>query len=275
MQKLRPRAVPPTAQASLPFVLPTRRVTPEPIKEEPPAGPPSKAKVAEIERTLQKGWGNSTEKKGKGKTSVDDGSSARFEKSKKIDPSDPLYDPEDDESYILVSGEDGLSRSPRNYDPTLRRMVTGPMLLLSEFKRRVTTTLEEYFSSEDVEEALRTIQELACPDYHYEIVKRAISLSLDRSDRERELVSKFLSAAHPKTLPVEQLGKGFERVFEFVDDLEIDVPGASDIVAAFVARALVDGERPPWIMMCEPGSHSPLAVAPLCYTPQTFCRRLF
>ena len=34
--------------------------------------------------------------------------------------------------------------------------------------------------------------------------------------------------------------QGFERVFEFVDDLEIDAPGAASTVAAFLARAVVD-----------------------------------
>jgi programmed cell death protein 4 len=76
-------------------------------------------------------------------------------------------------------------------------------------------------------------------------VKRAISLALDRGDRERELVSRFLSASYPQLLPVEQLGKGFERLFEYVDDLELDVPGASGIVAAFLSRALVDEILPP------------------------------
>jgi hypothetical protein len=37
------------------------------------------------------------------------------------------------------------------------------------------------------------------------------------------------------------MGKGFERLFENMDDLEIDVPGATSIVASFLARALVDG----------------------------------
>ena len=56
--------------------------------------------------------------------------------------------------------------------------------------------------------------QLACADYHYELVKRSISSSLDRGDRERELVSKFLSSAYPATLPTNQMGKGFERLFE-------------------------------------------------------------
>lgn len=119
------------------------------------------------------------------------------------------------------------------------------MLTLSEFKRRVTASLEEYFDSEDCAEAIRAVAELACPDYHYEVVKRAISRALDRGDRERELVSRFLSASYPQLLPVEQLGKGFERLFEYVDDLELDVPGASQIVAQFLSRALVDEILPP------------------------------
>jgi programmed cell death protein 4 len=39
--------------------------------------------------------------------------------------------------------------------------------------------------------------------------------------------------------------QGFERVFEFVDDLEIDAPGAASTVAAFLARAVVDEVLPP------------------------------
>jgi programmed cell death protein 4 len=35
--------------------------------------------------------------------------------------------------------------------------------------------------------------------------------------------------------------KGFERLFEQVDDMEIDVPGATSLIAAFLSRALVDG----------------------------------
>ncbi len=38
------------------------------------------------------------------------------------------------------------------------------------------------------------------------------------------------------------MGKGFERCFETIEDLEIDVPGASHVVASFLARAIVDGE---------------------------------
>ena len=117
----------------------------------------------------------------------------------------------------------------------------APALGLSEFKKRVNGVLEEYFSSGDAAEALTTITELGCPSYHFDVVKRAISLSLDRTGRERELVSKLFCAARERAcLSIDQLGKGFERVFEFVDDMELDAPGATDIVASFLARAVAD-----------------------------------
>lgn len=168
-----------------------------------------------------------------------------------LDPGDPLYDPCDDDNYILVSedasAQNGTARSPprHNYDPEHRRMVLGPMFTLKEFKRRVVEILIEFFSSEDVDETISAIKELGCPEYHYEVVKRSISLAMDRKERERELVSKFLSASHPGLMTTDQLGKGFERLFEFIDDLEIDTPGATEIAAAFLSRAVVDEIIPP------------------------------
>lgn len=43
---------------------------------------------------------------------------------------------------------------------------------------------QEYFLSEDVGEVLRSIKELESPAYHYELVKRAINMSLDARDHE-------------------------------------------------------------------------------------------
>jgi hypothetical protein len=39
--------------------------------------------------------------------------------------------------------------------------------------------------SGDLVEWKRSITELDCPEYSYELVKRAVSMSLDRSERER------------------------------------------------------------------------------------------
>lgn len=70
-------------------------------------------------------------------------------------------------------------------------------------------------------------------------------MSLDRGQRERELVSQLLSAGYPEPFSTNTIGKGFERLFEFVDELEKDVPTAKDNLSAFLARCVVDEVLPP------------------------------
>ncbi|CAM9461756.1 unnamed protein product [Heterosigma akashiwo] len=119
------------------------------------------------------------------------------------------------------------------------------MLSLSEYKRRVINILEEYFLSEDLDEVARSVSELESPEYNYELVKRAINLSLDKRDHDRELVSKMLSAFYPSIFKSTDVAKGFERLFEMIDDLQLDAPNAKNVVAAFLARAVVDEILPP------------------------------
>mmetsp|Transcript_19420 Transcript_19420/g.28774 ORF Transcript_19420/g.28774 Transcript_19420/m.28774 type:complete len:394 (+) Transcript_19420:52-1233(+) len=148
-------------------------------------------------------------------------------------PGDPNYDPDElNDKYILVS--DGL---------VFETMT--PDLSLSDFKQKLNTIFEEYFLSEDVSEAIRSIEELKCPAYHYEIVKKGINMSLDKKDHERELISKILSEAYPKLFDSKEIGKGFQRLFEMIDDIQLDAPSARTYVSSFLARAIVDEILPP------------------------------
>ena len=88
-------------------------------------------------------------------------------------------------------------------------------------------------------------KECGCDEYHFYVTKSAISLSLDSTPASRELVSKLLSASYPTVLSMEDIGKGFERVFEGLDELNIDVPGAQGGVVSFLSRAVVDELLPP------------------------------
>mmetsp|Transcript_14253 Transcript_14253/g.20968 ORF Transcript_14253/g.20968 Transcript_14253/m.20968 type:complete len:387 (-) Transcript_14253:196-1356(-) len=165
---------------------------------------------------------------------IDDGSGDGVQA---IDKKDPNYD-SGDEQYVLVSDNQRLASRYANTAP-------GPLLPLAEFKRRLTVTLEEYFLSEDVEEVARSISEYDSDAFHYEVVKRAINLSLDKRDHERELVSKMLSSLYPKVLDSGAVAKGFERLFEMIDDIQLDAPRARPMIAAFLARAVVDEILPP------------------------------
>lgn len=48
------------------------------------------------------------------------------------------------------------------------------------FKLRATTIIQEYFLSDDIGEVIRSLEDLAAPDYHAAFVKRLITLAMDR-----------------------------------------------------------------------------------------------
>lgn len=70
-------------------------------------------------------------------------------------------------------------------------------------------------------------------------------MSLDKGDRERELVSRLFCALFPDILSSNTIGKGFERLFEIADEIEKDAPAAKSAVSIFLARAVVDEVLPP------------------------------
>lgn len=65
--------------------------------------------------------------------------------------------------------------------------------------------------------------------YNYEAVLRAISLSLDRGDKEREMISRFFAEAHGREISAFAFEKGFEKVFERISDLQLDCPDVKEV----------------------------------------------
>mmetsp|Transcript_26510 Transcript_26510/g.37366 ORF Transcript_26510/g.37366 Transcript_26510/m.37366 type:complete len:471 (+) Transcript_26510:118-1530(+) len=188
---------------------------------------------------------------GKGKwTEVMDGSEEAVVGA--LDENDPLYDEQEDSSkYILSSSTNNENLADKSngdatgYDSIAEKAIYGPMLTLPEFKIRVADILREYFDSADTDEVIRSIDELKCKEYHPEVVKRAISLSLDEGPRERELVSRLLTCLHPTPLEEADVEAGFELLLTALDDLSIDIPDAKLMVGSFLARAVVDEVLPP------------------------------
>lgn len=68
---------------------------------------------------------------------------------------------------------------------------------------------------------------------------------MDFKDRERELISKLLPQLCASVLGRGDVCKGFERLLEAIDDLQLDIPDAPKIVTNFIARAVVDEVLPP------------------------------
>eukprot|EP01018_Ginkgo_biloba_P010374 Gb_01138 [translate_table: standard] len=141
-----------------------------------------------------------------------------------VDRNDPNYNSEE-EPYQLVGAT--VSQS------------------LEEYKGKVGSIIEEYFATDDVSSTAADLTDLGCPSYHHYFVKKLISMAMDRHDREKEMAAVVLSALYADVIEPEQVSKGFNKLLESADDLALDIPDAVDVLALFVARAVVDDILPP------------------------------
>jgi hypothetical protein len=132
-----------------------------------------------------------------------------------------------------------------NYDSEDDGYVPAPPPPLQVFKVAINNILDEYFTSGDADEVARALKELNHPEFQHEFVKYAVSRSLDLHDRERELTSELLPRLYPDVISHEKVVEGFTCLLERMDDLSLDIPNASDLLAMFLARAVVDDLLPP------------------------------
>ncbi|XP_045787604.1 MA3 DOMAIN-CONTAINING TRANSLATION REGULATORY FACTOR 1-like [Trifolium pratense] len=141
-----------------------------------------------------------------------------------IDRNDPNYD-SGEEPYQLVGST-----------------VTDP---LDEFKKAVVSLIDEYFSNGDVDLAASDLRELGSSEYYPYFIKRLVSMAMDRHDKEKEMASVLLSALYADVISPTQIRDGFFMLLESADDLAVDILDAVDILALFLARAVVDDILPP------------------------------
>ncbi|GJP39387.1 hypothetical protein CLOM_g23763 [Closterium sp. NIES-68] len=144
-----------------------------------------------------------------------------------MDPGDPLYESDEDDEPMHVA------------------LPTPVAHTVEDYKRKVVALLEEFFSSGDISAAAQDLKDLAQEHYHHHVVKRMVTMSLDRHDRHKEMAAQLLSALYAAVIAPDQLAKGFKNLLESVEDLEIDCPGAGDVLATFLARSVVDDVLPP------------------------------
>ncbi|XP_062225953.1 MA3 DOMAIN-CONTAINING TRANSLATION REGULATORY FACTOR 4-like [Phragmites australis] len=130
----------------------------------------------------------------------------------------------------------------------LNKLVNGNSKVpatLEDYKKLVVPVVEEYFSTGDVELAASELRGLGSDQFHHYFVKKLISMALDRHDKEKEMASVLLSALYADLLSSHMMGEGFMMLLESSEDLTVDIPDAVDVLAVFVARAVVDEILPP------------------------------
>ncbi|XP_002986347.2 programmed cell death protein 4 isoform X1 [Selaginella moellendorffii] len=118
----------------------------------------------------------------------------------------------------------------------------------AEFKKKSTAIIHEYFSSDDSQEVLRSLQDLASVQDLYPLfIKRLILLAMDRRSREKEMASSLLSIIHTES-DTDQVAKGFVLLLESAEDTALDTPDAGTQLTFFLARAVFDNVLTPFYL---------------------------
>ncbi|RLM60644.1 uncharacterized protein C2845_PM14G01450 [Panicum miliaceum] len=141
-----------------------------------------------------------------------------------------------------------LDRNDPNYDSGEEpyELVEDPVSTpLEDYKKSVVPIIEEYFSNGDVKLAASDLKELGYDDFHRYFVKKLVSMAMDRHDKEKEMASVLLSSLYGNVISSAQIRLGFVLLLEAVDDLAVDIPAVVDVLALFIARAVVDDILPP------------------------------
>jgi len=150
------------------------------------------------------------------------------------DTKDPNFDSDDEEQ----SKDDGL------------------VIQTVEVTSPIEAIVKEYFVSGEVSEALQRVKESNLkstshdnnskpnPLSYSDFVRKAMILSMERQPYERELISKLLCASYP-LISSQDIADGFQTALDKLDDTLLDIPQAGEMLAKFLARAIVDELIPP------------------------------
>ena len=92
-------------------------------------------------------------------------------------------------------------------------------------------------------EALRCLRELQVPHFHHEFVYEVLlELMEDGSDRAFELLLKLLKeGAQESILTVDQVNTGFQRIYDDLVDIQLDVPTAYSATEKFATQCQLQG----------------------------------
>jgi len=104
--------------------------------------------------------------------------------------------------------------------------------------KKIILLLKEYLCSCDVTEASRCLQDLEVPHFHHELVYEAVVMVIESMhEKTDEAMCKLLQVLFRSfVITIEQMRAGFQRVYDQMVDISIDVPQAYSVLERWVLR---------------------------------------
>eukprot|EP01116_Phalansterium_solitarium_P018026 TRINITY_DN4612_c0_g1_i2.p1 TRINITY_DN4612_c0_g1~~TRINITY_DN4612_c0_g1_i2.p1 ORF type:complete len:1839 (+),score=606.15 TRINITY_DN4612_c0_g1_i2:180-5696(+) len=107
------------------------------------------------------------------------------------------------------------------------------------------TLLAEFLSSREVEDATESIRELNAPHYHAQLVQKAVLLSLEKKDRDRDEMIKLMTRIQSTGLvPTADMAKGLGLLLADLESIGVDIPLAPKFVGKYIAALAVTDDNP-------------------------------
>lgn len=140
-------------------------------------------------------------------------------------------------AHNLLSIKHGLTRLDNVWG------VGGSLRPVQYLVRQMNMLLDEYLCSGDLPEAIRCILELEVPHFHHELVYEAVVDVIEAMNTHTEIaMCKLLKALYDAIIITpEMMVKGFDRVFDVLDDITIDVPLAPAVLERFLDKCIYAG----------------------------------
>ncbi|KAF7662221.1 hypothetical protein LDENG_00241820 [Lucifuga dentata] len=114
--------------------------------------------------------------------------------------------------------------------------VGGGLRPVKHLVKEMNLLLKEYLISGDVSEAERCLRDLEVPHFHHELVYEAVVMVLEsKGDTASHMIVKLLQSFWKTGLiTVDQMNRGFHRVYDELPEINLDVPHAHSLMENFV-----------------------------------------
>ena len=142
---------------------------------------------------------------------------------------------------VLKRAQKGYLSAPLHAEIILRKWGGSKNTTVEDVKTKINDLLIEYIASGDKAEALMCIKDLKVSFFHHDIVKRALTLAMERQLAEGLILDLLKMASEEGVINASQIAKGFNRLIEMIDDLTLDIPSARNLLQSLISKAASEG----------------------------------
>jgi len=137
----------------------------------------------------------------------------------------------------LISESHGSERLARIWGP-------GDMSSVKRLKNEARVIIEEYLHTDDLKEAELCLRKLNAPSFHFQVVKQAVRLALEKQNQSKKIMTLLKYLADTGLISLYHLVRGFKCCVEALPDTRLDIPNADSLLECLTKQATTEGWLP-------------------------------